>query len=207
MTEPTAVAIHYPLFEDIFSITSKTKLLMLAEKYSISETHFLLQDTAAACKVDQDDVRLPLRDLQQKVYTLFLRHGKTTPVDPYTMNDFQPEKWFLISEEMYLWFCKEVPNQSDRARITLKHDLFMQRLTTEEIYFTALYGLPAKYRPYVSQLYNIVSRMASAMKLQTLFQQMAVKEVHKSRTCNESSLYRSLFLAKEFNANATWSFL
>lgn len=72
-------------------------------------------------------------ELVVKVFEYLIEEGKRNPLDPYLLNDEQPEKWYLIAEQLFRQICSLKPKGSERVSMMAQAKSQLRNKTTAEL--------------------------------------------------------------------------
>eukprot|EP00595_Chromulina_sp_UTEXLB2642_P002066 CAMPEP_0196763488 /NCGR_PEP_ID=MMETSP1095-20130614/4193_1 /TAXON_ID=96789 ORGANISM="Chromulina nebulosa, Strain UTEXLB2642" /NCGR_SAMPLE_ID=MMETSP1095 /ASSEMBLY_ACC=CAM_ASM_000446 /LENGTH=322 /DNA_ID=CAMNT_0042116825 /DNA_START=74 /DNA_END=1042 /DNA_ORIENTATION=- len=72
-------------------------------------------------KYSSDDLNILSKEvLVAMVYQLLIEKGKAQPLNPFDLDDEQPEKWYILAEIIHKFLCSSVPDPSVREKYMKK---------------------------------------------------------------------------------------
>lgn len=126
-------------------------------------------------------------ELVATVYDLLLESGKRCPLDPMNMDDEQPEKWYLLAEQLHQQLREETPDAETRRLAMIEANNALGKLTFEEL---IQIGNGSAGRC------ETALRFASALMLEPHFEQAA-----EARTGRRGLIRASVTIAGNYNGH------
>eukprot|EP01039_Chlorochromonas_danica_P003810 gene3810-4160_t len=130
-------------------------------------------------------------ELVATVYELLVKRGKSFPLDPMNMDNEQPEKWYLLAEQLHRQFIEETPEPETRRMAMVEANAALRGQTIERLIKIAD-GSPSSIEIATGR--ETVLRFVSALKLEPHFEQAA-----GARTGRSGLIRASVTIAGNYN--------